>query len=102
MNMGSSAIVDFGTQGPRPVDDVRRGFLMRDQYSPHALANKARAVWLERGISATPNLGLHASMETFTVFTDEGGDSSPRDFLLAAEPAESDSEIVRTTYFGGG
>ena len=39
--------------------------------SSHALAKEAKAIWLERGISGTPHLGLRTSLKTFTVFTNE-------------------------------
>jgi len=42
--------------------------------SSHALANEARTAWLERGISATPDLGLRALREVFTLLTDDIGD----------------------------
>jgi len=36
-------------------------------YSSQTLANEARTVWLERGISATLHLGLRTFVEIFTL-----------------------------------
>src|SRR5215471_13001605 len=75
--LACSAVDSSSTQTPNKVSSPQMNsstvvFLMLGAvYSSHPLAKESRAVWLERGISATLHLGLRTSVETFTVSTDE-------------------------------